>query len=103
MRLIGSDELINALIRDGFQPRGRSHGGSHRVYKKVTSEGTRNVVVVLAKKEIPEGTLHSMMRQAGLSEKQLLELLKYCLICSEGGYRLRANNTNLIAENSKLG
>ena len=76
MRLLGSDELINALIRDGFQPRGKSGGGSHRVYKKVTPEGTRNVVVVLAKKEIPIGPLRSIMRQAGLSEKQLLDLLK---------------------------
>ncbi len=76
MRLIGSDELINALIRDGFQPRGKSGGGSHRVYKKMTAGGTRNVVVVLNKKEIPAGTLHSIMRQAGLSEKQLLDLLK---------------------------
>ena len=76
MRPVSSDELINALIRDGFQPRGKSGRGSHRVYKKVTPEGTRNVVVVLNKKEIPTGTLRSIMRQAGLGEKQLLDLLK---------------------------
>ena len=46
-----------------------------RVYKKATPEGTRNVVVVLAKKEIPIGTLKSMLRQAGMTEKQLFNLL----------------------------
>jgi predicted RNA binding protein YcfA (HicA-like mRNA interferase family) len=76
MRSVSSDELINALIRDGFQPRGKSGGGSHRVYKTVTSEGTRNVVIVLNKKEIPIGTLRSIIRQAGFTEKQLLDLLK---------------------------
>jgi predicted RNA binding protein YcfA (HicA-like mRNA interferase family) len=75
MRSVSSDELINALLKDGFQPRGKSGGGSHRVYKKATIEGTRNVVVVLAKKEIPIGTLKSMLRQAGMSESQLFNLL----------------------------
>lgn len=75
MRSVSSDELINALLKDGFQPRGKSSGGSHRVYKKATIEGTRNVVVVLAKKEIPIGTLKSMLRQAGMSESQLFNLL----------------------------
>jgi predicted RNA binding protein YcfA (HicA-like mRNA interferase family) len=75
MRPIGSRELISALLKDGFRPRGKSGGGSHLVYKKTTPEGTRNVVVVLAKKEIPIGTLKSILRQAGLTEKQLFNLL----------------------------
>ncbi len=75
IRPVSSEELIKALLKDGFQPRGKSGGGSHRVYKKLTPEGTKNVVVVLDKREIPVGTLKSMLRQAGLTEKQLFNML----------------------------
>jgi predicted RNA binding protein YcfA (HicA-like mRNA interferase family) len=76
IRPVGSHELISALLKGGFRPRGKSGGGSHLVYKKTTSEGTRNVVVVLNKKEIPIGTLKSVLRQAGITEEQLFKLLE---------------------------
>ena len=76
MRLLSSDKLVAALIKDGFHTRGKSRRGSHQVFRKELPDGARNVVVPLGKKEIPQGTLRSIMRQAGLTEKQLADLLK---------------------------
>ena len=76
MALPSSDKLIAALIKDGFHPRGKSRRGSHQVFRKESPEGARNVVVPLGKKEIPRGTLRSIIRQAGLTERRLADLLK---------------------------
>jgi len=76
MRLLSSAKLIAALTRDGFYPRGKSRGGSHQVFRKELPDGDRNVVVPLGKKEIPRGTLQSILRQSGLTERQLVDLLK---------------------------
>lgn len=76
MALPSSDELIKALIKDGFQPRGKSKRGSHQVFRKQLSEGARTVVVPLGKKEIPQGTFGSILRQAGLTQRELANLLK---------------------------
>jgi len=73
MALPSSDEVISALIRDGFHPRGKS-GGSHQVFRKELPKETRTVVVPLGKKEIPRGTLRSMIRQAGLTATNLATL-----------------------------
>ena len=61
----GSDKVIKALLDDGFHARGKSGGGSHQVFRKETPTGARTVVVPLTKKEIPKGTLSSILRQAG--------------------------------------
>jgi len=76
MALPSSDELIKALKRDGFQPRGKSRRGSHQVFRKELPEGAGTVVVPLGKKEIPQGTLRSILRQAGLTQRELTNLLK---------------------------
>ncbi|MFQ5826122.1 MAG: type II toxin-antitoxin system HicA family toxin [Dehalococcoidia bacterium] len=76
MNLPSSDKLIGALIRDGFHARGKSTRGSHQAFRKESPEGAKTVVVPLGKKEIPRGTLRSIMRQAGLTEKQLAKLIK---------------------------
>ena len=73
MALPSSDEVISALIRDGFHPRGKS-GGSHQVFRKELPKETRTVVVPLGKKEIPRGTLRSVIRQAGLTATNLATL-----------------------------
>ena len=53
MALPSSEEVIGALIKDGFHPRGKSRRGSHQVFRKELPDGARNVVVPLGKKEIP--------------------------------------------------
>ncbi len=76
MALPSNDKVIRALIKDGFHARGKSKRGSHQVFTKELSGSTRNVVVPLGKKEIPRGTLRSMIRQAGLTATSLAALLK---------------------------
>ena len=76
MALPSSQEAITALTRDGFRPKGKSKRGSHQVFAKKLPNETRNVVVPLGKKEIPRGTLGSMVRQAGPEARHLIDLLK---------------------------
>lgn len=74
--LCSSREVIAALRRDGFRPKKKSSGGSHQVFMKELPNGRKRVVPVpLGKKEIPRGTLASILRLAGLSREQFLELL----------------------------
>jgi len=76
MSLPGSDKVIIALTKDGFHPRGKSKRGSHQVFRKELPDGARTVVVPLSKKEIPRGTLRSMIRQAGPTATHLAALVK---------------------------
>ena len=75
MALPSSDKVISALIKDGFHPRGKSKRGSHQVFRKELPKGARNVVVPLGKKEIPRGTLRSIIRQAGSTATNLAALM----------------------------
>lgn len=76
MSLLESDKVVSALLADGFHPRGKSRGGSHQVFRKELPGGARTVVVPLGKKEIPKGTLSSILRQAGPEAKSLIEFMK---------------------------
>jgi predicted RNA binding protein YcfA (HicA-like mRNA interferase family) len=63
--LPSSREFEDALLKDGFQNK-KCKSGSHLVYiKKFPGQLTRVVVVQMNRKEIPMGTLLSMLRQAG--------------------------------------
>ena len=57
--------------RKGFEE-GKKTRGSHRSYIK----GSKVATVVLGKKEIPRGTLRSILAQAGISEEVFLEELR---------------------------
>jgi predicted RNA binding protein YcfA (HicA-like mRNA interferase family) len=74
--LCSSDEIISALVKDGFQPRGKSKRGSHQVFIKYSSGKKFIVPVPVGKKEIPRGTLSSILRLAGISRDRFLSLLK---------------------------
>ena len=76
MALPSSEEVIGALIKDGFHPRGKARRGSHQAFRKELPEGNRTVIVILGKTEIPRGTLRSMIRQAGPTAPNLLALLR---------------------------
>lgn len=69
--LISSDQLCTALRRAGFEPALRSTRGSHQTW----SRGDTIVVVVLGRREIPRGTLKSVLRQAGWTEETLRRYL----------------------------
>ncbi|MGD0489484.1 MAG: type II toxin-antitoxin system HicA family toxin [Syntrophorhabdales bacterium] len=57
-----ADEVIKILMRNGFLLDHQS--GSHRVYFNL--ETKRRVVVPYHKKDLPRGTLLSILKEAGL-------------------------------------
>ena len=59
-KLLSSTEIIHVLLKFGFQL--VSQRGSHQKFRK---EG-HTVIVPAPKKEIPIGTLRSIVRQSGL-------------------------------------
>lgn len=62
-KLLPSKEIVKILERQGFVF--VSQRGSHAKYRK----GANTVIVPSPKKEIPLGTMRSIIRQSGLSEK----------------------------------
>ena len=60
-----SDEIIKILLENGFQFDHQT--GSHRVY--YNSENKKRVVVPYHKKNLPKGTLLSILKEAGLKDK----------------------------------
>ena len=74
--LVSSREVIRVLEHAGFK-RGAKSPGSHQVFAKSLADGTTLItVVVLGKKEIPRGTLKSILERAGLSDDEFLRLLR---------------------------
>ncbi len=72
-RLFSSDEIINALIRCGFELTGRS-GKGHQTLKRPRADGRPDVTVVpMGKKEVPKGTLDSILQLANLEYDDFLE------------------------------
>lgn len=56
--------MVRALERLGFQR--VSQRGSHLKLRRPGVEGTRTVIVKAGAREVPAGTLASILRQAGL-------------------------------------
>ena len=72
LRRVSGAEAIRALERLGFeQVRQR---GSHVVLKKQTAQGTSGCVVPLHR-ELAIGTLHSILKQAGVTVEDFLAQL----------------------------
>ncbi|MCH9040422.1 MAG: type II toxin-antitoxin system HicA family toxin [Chloroflexi bacterium] len=64
------------MERLGCAP-GRSKSGSHQSYHRVNSECRKLVgVVVLGKKEVPKGTLRSILNQLDISLDDFLTSLR---------------------------
>jgi len=58
------DDLISILLQNGFEF--DHQRGSHRVYYNLQTG--RRVIVPYHKKDLPKGTLLSILKQAGLRE-----------------------------------
>ena len=72
-RLFSSDEIINALIRCGFELTGR-RGKNHQTLKRKRADGTHDVTSVpIGEREIPKGTLDSILQLANLDYDDFLE------------------------------
>lgn len=67
LSIMSGREIIKLLSKHGFEIVGRK--GSHVRMKKITSEKTY-IVIVPDHREIPIGTLKSIIRQSGLSESE---------------------------------
>ena len=74
--LCSSRQVVNALKRLGFAPC-RARGSSHQSFKRVLATGETCVTVVtLGMKEIPRGTLKSILAMGHIGEEEFLEHLK---------------------------
>ncbi|MCH7652149.1 MAG: type II toxin-antitoxin system HicA family toxin [Chloroflexi bacterium] len=74
--LCSSDQVCRALERFGCQP-GKARSGSHLSYHRNHPSGrTLSAPVVLGKKEIPRGTLRSILRLLDISLDDFLEHLR---------------------------
>jgi predicted RNA binding protein YcfA (HicA-like mRNA interferase family) len=65
-------EIIRALSSQGFQV--ASQKGSHIKMKKIAPNDTR-IVIIPDHPEIPAGTLKSIIRQAGMTDEEFINLL----------------------------
>jgi predicted RNA binding protein YcfA (HicA-like mRNA interferase family) len=69
--VLSAREIIKGLTSQGFKV--VSQKGSHSKMKKKTSEETL-IVIITDYNEIPVGTLQSIIRQAGLTPEEFIEL-----------------------------
>lgn len=72
-QLSGKD-LCKALEKEGFVLVRQT--GSHRIYQKQTEEGPITVPIpVHANRPLKKGTLHGILKKAGISPEKLVFLL----------------------------
>ncbi len=70
-----SREIIKILQKAGFEYAPKRGKGSHTAFVKKEKDKTR-LVIVPDRREIPRGTLLSILEQAGLTKEEFLKLLK---------------------------
>ncbi len=71
---VSGKELSAVLEREGFKLVRQT--GSHRIYQKQTEEGTITIPVpVHSNKPLKKGTLHAIIKKAGITMERLSFLL----------------------------
>ena len=73
--IISSKEIVKALRAAGFENAPKRGKGSHIAMMKSDHDRTR-LVIIPDRKNIPRGTLRAILDQAGLTRKELQNLLK---------------------------
>ncbi len=73
---VSYSDVIRALSKAGFVYAPKRGKGIHIAMYKLDDEGKTRLVVIPRKKNLPKGTLLSILKQAGLSKEEFLELLK---------------------------
>jgi len=72
---LSGKELCSVLEKDGFKLARQT--GSHRIYQKITEEGTITIPVpVHSNRPLKKGTLHNILKKAGITKEKLKFLLK---------------------------
>jgi predicted RNA binding protein YcfA (HicA-like mRNA interferase family) len=64
------------LKKDGFEYAPKRGKGSHTALFKIDEKGRKLLVIVPKRRELPKGTLLSILQQANLSKDDFIELLK---------------------------
>lgn len=72
---LSSERLIRALRRAGFEDAPKRGKGSHHALMRRDPGGRVRLVIVPQRKDIPRGTLHAILQQAGLTADELRQLL----------------------------
>jgi predicted RNA binding protein YcfA (HicA-like mRNA interferase family) len=71
---ISGKDLCSVLEKDGFKLVRQT--GSHRIYQKITEEGTITIPVpVHSNRPLKKGTLHNILKKAGITKEKLKFLL----------------------------
>lgn len=70
--IITSKKLLKILEKSGFQL-DRTTGSHFIFYNKIDK---KRATVLFHRKELPKGTIMSILRETGITKKELLELLK---------------------------
>ena len=74
--LFSSDEIINALLRCGFELHGEARKG-HQALKRQGGGRRPDVTVVpIGKREVPKGTFDSILELANLEYEDFLDCAK---------------------------
>jgi predicted RNA binding protein YcfA (HicA-like mRNA interferase family) len=68
-------EIERALKKAGFIPAPARGKGSHLAFYRVSENDEKRLVIVPRKKDIPIGTVHAIIKQAGLSVQGFIDLL----------------------------
>ena len=69
-KLYSSNDILKVLLKHGFQF--ASQKGSHIKYRKAGNP-TLTVIIPAERKQIPNGTFHSILKQSGLSKEDFEE------------------------------
>ena len=73
--VVDSSKVIKALRKAGFEDAPKRGKGSHIALIKHDNDQTR-LVIIPKRDPLPKGTLLAILKQAGLTKTQFLELLK---------------------------
>ncbi len=73
--ILSSKKIVSVLKKEGFEPAPKRGKGSHLAFVK-KADGKSRLVIVPDKKEIPKGTLLSILDQAGLTKDEFMNILK---------------------------
>ena len=73
---LSSKELIAALKRSGARDAPHKGKGSHRALVRIDeNEELKLIIIPHPVKDLPKGTLRAILKQAGLTLKELKDLL----------------------------
>ena len=77
MRLpsLSSAQIVRGLRKAGFVEAPDRGKGSHRAFMKKDATGKTRLVIIPQGKDIPRGTLLTIIDQAGLTKDEFLALL----------------------------